>query len=59
LKTSKISIGYYAQESAVRISTISKIGVTDTTNPCIEGTANCGENTICVASSEDSYDVSS
>jgi hypothetical protein len=58
LKTSKVSIGYYSQENAVRISTISKIGVTDKTNPCIEGTANCGENTICVASSEDSYDVS-
>ena len=60
----------------MRISTVSKIGITDKTNPCIEGTANCGElnsfilkprtkskqsigeNTVCVATGEDGYEVS-
>lgn len=58
LKTSKIQLGFYSQENAVRISTVSKIGLTDSTNPCIEGTANCGENTVCVATGDDGYDVS-
>lgn len=59
LKTSKIQLGFYSQENAVRISTVSKIGLTDKTNPCIEGTANCGENTVCVATGDDSYEVKS
>lgn len=57
LKTSKIQLGYYSQENAVRVSTVTKIGVTDRTNPCLEGTANCGENTVCVATSDESYEV--
>jgi hypothetical protein len=57
LKTSKIQLGFYSQENAVRISTISKIGLSDKTNPCIEGTANCGENTVCVATGDDAYEV--
>lgn len=56
MKTSKINLAYHSNEGAVRISTLSKIGVTDKTNPCIEGTANCGENTICIATSDDSYE---
>lgn len=57
LKTSKIQLGYYSQENAVRISTVSKIGITDKSNPCLEGTASCGENTICVPTSDEAYEV--
>lgn len=55
LKTSKVQLGYYPQENAVRISTVTKIGITDRTNPCLE--ANCGDNTVCVATSDDSFEV--
>jgi nidogen (entactin) len=57
LKTSKISLGYYSQENAVRISTVTKIGLTDKNNPCLEGTANCGDNTVCVPTQDDGYEV--
>lgn len=50
-------MGYYSQENAVRISAISKIGVTDKTNPCTEGIARCGDNTVCIPTSDDSYEV--
>jgi len=56
LKSSKITLGYFSQENAVRISSINKIGLDERSNPCTEGTANCGENTICVPT-EDSYEV--
>lgn len=57
MKTSKIQLTYYSQENAVRITTVNKIGITDVTNPCTEGTANCGENTVCIATGDDSYEV--
>ena len=57
MKTSKIQLGYYSQENAVRISAVSKVGVTDKTNACTEGIANCGENTICVPLNDDGYEV--
>lgn len=58
LKTSRIQLGYYSQEDAVRLSSITKIGIDEKSNPCTEGTANCGENTICIPSNDDeSYEV--
>lgn len=57
LKTSKVNLGFYSQENAVRISTVSKIGITSASNPCMEGTANCGENTVCVPTGDDTYEV--
>lgn len=51
-----MSLGYYSQENAVRISSINKIGLDERSNPCTEGTANCGDNTICIPT-EDSYEV--
>lgn len=41
------------------MSSVTKIGVGDRSNPCIEGTANCGENTVCIPNNDDdSYEVS-
>jgi nidogen (entactin) len=56
MKTSKINLGYHSNEHAVRISTLNKIGITDKSNPCLEETANCGPNTICIPTSDDTYD---
>ncbi|KAL7032364.1 hypothetical protein ACKWTF_007298 [Chironomus riparius] len=55
LKSSKVSLGYFSQENAVRISSINKIGLDERSNPCTEGTANCGDNTICIPT-EDAYE---
>ncbi|CAD7078769.1 unnamed protein product [Hermetia illucens] len=54
-KLSKISLDYHDRESAIRIGMLNKIGVDPESNPCTDGTANCGDNTICIPRG-DEYD---
>lgn len=54
MKTSKINLSYHTNEGAVRITTLTKVGITDKHNPCMEAT--CGENTVCIATSDDLYE---
>jgi nidogen (entactin) len=57
VKTSKITLSYESRENALRIGMLSKVGATDKLNPCYDGTSNCGDNTICVPTGEDNYEV--
>lgn len=54
-KISKIVLDYSNSEQAIRIGMLTKIGVDPESNACNDGTANCGQNTICVPHA-DSYD---
>ena len=56
-KVSKITLSYEERENALRIGLLSKIGISDETNPCNDGSAVCGENTICVPVEDDNYEV--
>ncbi|KAG4067397.1 hypothetical protein HA402_011951, partial [Bradysia odoriphaga] len=55
-KVSKISSSYQSRESALRIGMLNKIVANLETNPCTDGTAQCGQNTICVVDGEDGYE---
>lgn len=57
-KISKISSSYQNRESALRLGMLNKIVANLEANPCTDGTAECGHNTICVPDGEDGYDVS-
>ena len=57
MKTSKITLGYDPRENALRIGMLSKIGVSDESNPCTDGGSTCGDNTVCVPTGDDSYEV--
>lgn len=56
MKISKISIAYTERENALRLSMLNKIGVSDKSNPCTDGTATCGSNTICAATGDENYE---
>lgn len=58
-KISKISSSYQSRESALRLGMLNKIVANLESNPCTDGTAQCGDNTICVPDGQDGYDVSS
>ena len=58
LKTSKINLGFETRENASRMGMLNKIGVEGNLNPCSDESSNCGENTVCVATGSDSYEVS-
>ncbi|XP_055916936.1 nidogen [Eupeodes corollae] len=53
-KVSKITLDYFPQDQALRTGLLAKIGADVGLNPCSDGSANCGENTVCVPD-EDSY----
>lgn len=36
---------------------LSKIVLDQASNPCTDGSANCGDNTVCVLGDNDSFDV--
>lgn len=57
LKSTRISINYDPRERAVRLGALNKIGNTDALNPCDDGTHTCGDNTKCVSTGEDTFDV--
>lgn len=57
-KISKISSSYQSRESALRIGMLNKIVANLEANPCSDGTAQCGDNTVCVLDGEDGYEVS-
>lgn len=57
-KISKISSSYQNRESALRIGMLNKIVANLEANPCTDGTAQCGDNTICVVDGDDGYVVS-
>lgn len=57
-KISKISVVYQDQESAIRINMMNKLINNVEVNPCTDGSANCGENTICVPGLDSEYTVS-
>uniref|UniRef100_A0A1B0DDW6 Uncharacterized protein n=1 Tax=Phlebotomus papatasi TaxID=29031 RepID=A0A1B0DDW6_PHLPP len=52
-KISKVSVSYEPREQAIRISMLSKAGIDRTSNPCSDGSAICGENTLCVPSHDE------
>ncbi|XP_055600604.1 nidogen-like [Uranotaenia lowii] len=54
LKNSKINLGYEPREKAIRMGMLNKISSGEKMNPCDD--ANCGDNTVCVPNSDDSYD---
>lgn len=47
-KVSKIVLDYVERDQALRTSVLTKIGVDAESNPCTDGAASCGENTVCV-----------
>ncbi|XP_068146256.1 nidogen [Drosophila tropicalis] len=53
-KVSKIALDYVARDQALRSSALSKIGVDTESNACTDGSAQCGENAVCVPY-EDTY----
>ncbi|XP_039956515.1 nidogen [Bactrocera tryoni] len=53
-KASKIVLDYFERDQALRTSVLTKIGVDAESNACTDGTANCGEHTVCVPY-EDTY----
>uniref|UniRef100_W8B8M3 Nidogen-1 n=1 Tax=Ceratitis capitata TaxID=7213 RepID=W8B8M3_CERCA len=53
-KASKIVLDYFERDQALRTSVLTKIGVDAESNACTDGTAICGENTVCVPY-EDTY----
>lgn len=53
-KVSKITLDYFPQDQALRTGLLAKIGVDVSLNPCSDGSANCGPNTVCVPE-DDSY----
>lgn len=56
-RVSKISSSYQSRESALRIGMLNKIVANLESNPCTDGTAQCGQNTICVVDGDDGYEV--
>lgn len=56
-KISKISSSYQNRESALRIGMLNKVVANLEANPCTDGTAECGDNTVCVVEGEDGYEV--
>ncbi|KAH8309564.1 hypothetical protein KR059_011830 [Drosophila kikkawai] len=53
-KISKVTLDFVERDQALRISAVSKVGVTAESNACTDGTAECGENSVCVPD-EDTY----
>lgn len=43
MKTSKIGISYTERDGALRINLLNKVGVSAQSDPCSDGSANCGD----------------
>lgn len=56
-RVSKITSSYQSRENALRIGMLNKVVDNLEANPCTDGTAECGENTICVLDGADGYEV--
>lgn len=58
VRISKVAMEYFSREQAVRTQYTAKISDSSAgeLHPCEDGTANCGENTICQKREEDDYD---
>lgn len=54
----KITSAYTEKESALRIGESNKITEHRDLNPCTDGTASCGESSVCVPLEHDVYEVS-
>ncbi|XP_059616809.1 nidogen [Phlebotomus argentipes] len=52
-KITKVSASYEPREQAIRISMLSKAGIDRSSNPCTDGSAICGENSLCVPSQDE------
>lgn len=49
---------YQNRENALRIAMVNKIILNRQSNPCVDGSAICGENTICIANDDiEGYNV--
>ncbi|XP_067632308.1 nidogen [Eurosta solidaginis] len=53
-KAMKIVLDYFERDQALRTSVLTKVGVNAESNACTDGSASCGENTVCVPY-EDTY----
>lgn len=53
-KVSKVALDYFEKDQALRTGILAKIGVDAESNQCTDGTASCGENTLCVPE-DDTY----
>ncbi|GAB0089199.1 Nidogen [Sergentomyia squamirostris] len=52
-KVTKVTVSYEPREQAIRISMLSRAGLDTASNPCSDGTAICGQNTLCIPSHEE------
>lgn len=57
-KVFRVTAAYSAAENALRIGSFNKITLNRDSSACNDGTATCGENTVCVPAENDAYDVS-
>lgn len=57
-KVFKVTSTFSPAENALRIGITNKITLNRDSSACTDGTATCGENTVCIAAANDSYDVS-
>lgn len=57
-QVSKITSAFTEKESALRIMQSNKVTEHRDSNPCTDGTADCGESSVCVHVERDLYEVS-
>lgn len=57
-KVFRVTSAFSAKESALRIGMSNKVTLNRDSSACTDGTAKCGDNTVCIAAANDSYDVS-
>lgn len=57
-RVSRVTLNYEPNDNALRLNMLNKVGGTDEINPCTDGSAVCGYNSLCRSIEEDSYEVS-
>lgn len=57
-RVSRVTLNYEPNDNALRLNMLNKVGGSDEINPCTDGSAICGHNSLCRSIEEDSYEVS-
>lgn len=57
-RVSRVTLNYEPNDNALRVNMLNKVGGSDEINPCTDGSAICGHNSLCRSTEENSYDVS-